>query len=92
MVFLLLFPILFANGIFRELGLTEQFLKNSGYFGIIFSGIVFLDKPHIAISFGFFYYTTLAIITLLLHKTKRSHLKSKKLRVKKSKIKTYHKK
>lgn len=60
----------FTNGIFGELGLNEAFLNDSDYFKYITAKGVFIETPHIAIAFGFFYYCTLSIIeALLINKT-----------------------
>ncbi len=64
--FVLIFVVLFTNGIFGELGLTQKFLESTTYFDNIKRGGQFLDKPHTAISFGFFYYCALALWEALL--------------------------
>jgi hypothetical protein len=68
--FILIFVCLFTNGIFGELGLTEAYLEASRYKSYTKGGGVFVDTPHIAIAFGFFYYSTLSTVeALLLKKT-----------------------
>jgi hypothetical protein len=64
--FVLIFVCLFTNGIFGELALTQEFLNTSGYFNHTKGSGVFVETPHIAISFGFFYHSLLAIIEALL--------------------------
>lgn len=58
----------FSNGIFGELGLNEAYLNDSDYFKYITAKSAFIETPHIAIAFGFFYYCTLSIIEALLIK------------------------
>ena len=69
--FILIFVCLFTNSIFGEMGITSTFLEQSEYFKHVKSSGAFIDTPHIALGFGFFYYSTLAIIQALLLKTKR---------------------
>ena len=71
---ILIFIILFSNGIFGELGLTQEFLKSSGYFETLTSSGEFVERPHTAISFGFFYYCFLAIIEALLLRYKGKNM------------------
>ena len=70
--FILIFVCLFTNSIFGEMGVTPAFLEKSGYFNHVKSGGAFIDTPHIALGFGFFYYSTLAIVQALLLQPKRS--------------------
>ena len=64
----LIFICVFSNGFLGPLGLTQPFLKASGYFEQVSGSGLFVEKPHVAISFGFFYYCTLAVIEIVLLK------------------------
>ena len=66
----LIFIIIFTNGIFGEQGLTQEFLNATSYFENLNAGGEFLERPHTAISFGFFYYCTLALFEALLLRAK----------------------
>jgi len=68
--FILIFICVFANGVFGEQGLTEEFLKSTTYFDDLKTGGEFIERPHTALSFGVFYYCALALFSsLLLRKT-----------------------
>ncbi len=64
--FVLIFVVLFSMDYLPELGLNANFLEVSGYNKAKTSGGVFIDTPHIAIVFGFIYYSILAIVEALL--------------------------
>lgn len=64
--FVLIFVCVFTNSIFGELGLTPSFLDISGYFNHTKASGAFIDTPHIAIGFGFFYYCALTLIEAVL--------------------------
>ena len=68
--FCLFFLILFSNGVFGELGLTEDFLNSISYFENLNAEGEFIEKPHIAISFGFFYYCLLVLFEVFLSRNK----------------------
>ncbi|MCL7765206.1 hypothetical protein MPF19_17430 [Polaribacter sp. Z014] len=65
---------LFSDGVFGELGLTQEFLKSSGYFDTLSASGEFVERPHTAISFGFFYYCFLAVLETLLLTTKTMNM------------------
>lgn len=64
--FILIFVCVFSDGIFGPLALTETFLKTIAYKSYTTGGGIFIDTPHVAIAFGFFYYSTLTVIEALL--------------------------
>ena len=72
--FILIFITLFSNGVFGELGLTQEFLNSSGYFETLTASGEFMERPHTAISFGFFYYCFLAVVETLLLTTKKINM------------------
>jgi hypothetical protein len=73
--FFLVIPITLSNEYIPALGLTEEYLTSSGYQEIRGnSSGVFIEKPQVALLFGFVYYSVLAGLEL------RTILKSRKIK------------
>ena len=64
--FVLTFVVAFGSDFIPEWGLTQEYLKSSGYLENLDAGGIFLDMPQTAMCLGFLYYSILAIVELYL--------------------------
>lgn len=66
--FFLIFIIAFCSGFIPELGLTKDYLEQSGYENIKTIGGLFTDEPNVPMCFGAIYYILIALMEFKIKK------------------------